>query len=372
MRTIIVEDEEPSLRLMKRIISKNKYLDIIGAFTNPEEALKNIKELSPEVVFVDIEMPHMSGMELAREVMKFNDNIQIVFVTAYDKYALDAFQVNAVNYILKPISEEELNITVNRLLKKYNTGESKLNKEKNTILSLGCFKVFGNFNDEGIKWPTAKAKELFAYFIYKKGKEIDKWQLCDILWSDSTPKKAEHNLHSTIYRVKTALKNSAIENIVNYEKGKYSIDFRNFYCDAWDFQTYIEENPLVNEENIYNYEKTMGKYNGKLFGTEDFEWCIELSENLEKCYINSLKNIAQYYIKKKIYNKAEEYLKKAIKINSFDEETQELMLQVYFYMKDRVGLVSHYKYLTKLLKEELDISPKSSTNELYKNLLEKI
>lgn len=372
MRTIIVEDEEHSLRLMKRIMSRNKHLNIIGAFTDPKEALKNIMELSPEVIFVDIEMPCMNGIELAREVMKFNDNIQIVFVTAYEKYALEAFQVDAVNYILKPIAEEELDISVSRLLKKYNTEEIKPYDGKNRIISLGGFEVYGNFTDEQIKWPTAKAKELFAYFTYNRGKEIDKWQLCDILWTDSAPKKAEHNLHSTIYRVKTALKNFGIENIVNYEKGKYNIDFENFSCDAWEFPAFIERNPIVNDENICGYERTMDKYNGKLFGNEDFDWCIELSENLEKRYIDSSKNIAQYYIKKKNYNKAEEYLKKAIKIDSLNEEIQDLMLLVYFYMRDKTGLVNHYKYLIKLFKEELNISPKSSTNELYKNLLENI
>ncbi|MDT8715086.1 response regulator [Clostridium sp. 19966] len=373
MRTIIVEDEEPILQLMKIIMSKNKYIDIIGAFTSSEEALKNIIELSPEVVFVDIEMPHMDGMSLAKEIMKFNDDIQIVFVTAYKKYALEAFKVNAVNYILKPITEEELDITVNRLLKKYNVEENKnVAKGKNKIFSLGCFKIYGNLDKEAIKWPTEKTKELFAIFVYMQGKEIDKWRLCDILWPESDPKKAEHNLHSTIYRIKTALKNLGIENVVRYEKGKYSIDFKDFYCDTWDFQAYIDNNPIVNEENIYNYEKNMDKYIGKLFGNEDFGWCIELKEKLERYYAEASKNIAKYYIKKKIYDKAEEYLKKVIKADAFDEEAQELMMMVYFYVRDKTALINHYKSLNTLFKEELGTEPKNSTNELYKSLLYKL
>ncbi|WP_234117660.1 response regulator [Clostridium hydrogenum] len=372
MKVIIVENEVSILNSMKIILSKNECMDIIGTYTNSDDALKNIIKLSPDVVFLNVEMPKMNGIELGKKVMDFDDNIQIVFVSTYEKYALEAFKVNATNYILKPITDEDINITINRLLKNYNPQKSITCPKKNKITSLGYFKVYGNFGKEEIKWPTAKCEELFAYFVYMQGKEVDKWHLCDILWQNYAPKKAEHNLHNTIYRIKTALKNSQIENIINYNKGSYSINFKDFSCDLWDFNTFIKNSPLVTDKNIYNYEKIIAQYKGNLFGNKAFDWCMESSENLTKSYISSLKAISKYYIKNNIFSKAKEYLKIAIKIDNFDEETHEMLLLIYFHMRDKTALVNHYKYLTKILKEELDINPKVSTTKLYKNLLRKI
>ncbi|MBU5483232.1 response regulator [Clostridium sp. MSJ-11] len=373
MRTIIVEDEKPILELMKMLINKNKHLKIIGEFSNPKEALENILKLLPEVIFIDVEMPYMSGIEFAKKVMSFDENIQIVFVTAHEKYALEAFKVNAVNYILKPITEEDLNVTVSRLLKNRNIQEINLEEDKeNKIFCLGGFRVYGSLGNEIIKWSTAKVQELFAYFVYKNGEEIDKWELCDILWPDSPPKKAEHNLHSTIYRLKSVFKNTAIDNIVHYRSGKYRIDLEDFRCDVWDFQAFIENNPVVNEKNIMNYEKIIDSYKGILFGNEDYIWTIELNEKISRYYLTSAKNIAKYYTEKNFYYKAEEYLDKVIKKNPFDEEAHELMMKVYFNIGNRVELVSHYKRLNKLFKDELRIPPKESTKKLYENLLVKL
>lgn len=373
MRTVIVEDEEPILKLMEIVISRNKHLEIIGQFTDSRKALRNIPKLSPDVVFVDVKMPFINGIELSRKIKNFDENIQIVFVTAYEKYAIEAFKVNAVNYILKPITEEDLNVTVNRLLKNMHIRKviSRDNK-KNQIFTLGCFRVYGGLENEIIRWSTSKVQELFAYFVCNRGNEADKWNLCDMLWPNFPSKNAEHNLYSTIYRLKIDFKNRGTENIVNYENGKYGINLKNFYCDSWEFEDFIESNPFVNEKNIVSYEKNTALYKGTLFGDNNYSWDADLNEKLRRYYLFSVKNIAKYYMKKKFYNKSEEYLKKAIAVNFFDEEAQELIMKVYFHMGDRIDLVKHYKKLSSALKRQLHVTPKKSTIELYKSLLMKL
>ncbi len=372
MRALLIEDEQPTLELMKMVIKKNKNLEIVGKFTNPEEVLENIVSISPDVIFMDIEMPYMNGVDLAREVLKLDENIQIVFVTAYEKYAVGAFQVNAVNYILKPIMEVDLNITVNRLLKNYSLRKNtSLLSKQNQIFSLGNFKVYGYAGSE-VRWPTAKVKELFAYFIYRNGEEIDKWKLCDILWPDSPPKKAEHSLHSAIYRLKSALKNAGIEDIVRYENGKYRIKLEKFYCDAWEFESFIKDNPSVGKENVINYKRIIDIYKGRMFEDAHYFWAMELNEKFEGYYLRSMKNLTKFYMKNKLYSNGEEYLRKVIKRDPFDEEAHELLMQIYFYLRDKVKLVSHYNSLSALFKEELNIEPKESTKKLYKILLMKL
>lgn len=373
MKAILVDNEKYVLDLMRIVIGKNSHIEIIGEFTEASEALKEVERTLPDVVFIDIEMPHINGIEFAKHVEDIGRDIQIVFVTAYGNYALDAFKVNAVNYILKPITEEDVNMTVERLLK--NIPREKQTIETNKLCRIDClgnFKVYGRSGEEIIKWSTSKVKEMFAYFVYRNGERIDKWNLCDMLWEDSSPKKAEHNLHSSVYRLRTVFKSQGIENIINYQSGKYKIDFSEFTCDLWEFQDFIYDNLIVNDENINDYTKMLRQYKGALFGSEDYSWTMDLNEKISRSYSYGLKSIAKYYIEKEKYNESHEYLTKAIKENPFDEEAHDLILNVYFYLGDRVGLISHYNKLVKLFNEELHIPIKDSTNRLYDNILSKL
>jgi DNA-binding LytR/AlgR family response regulator len=112
-RAIIAEDEIPSLNLLKKqLLSVWPELDIVGEAENGIEAKRMIEELRPDCAFLDIKMPGLSGMEVARLTAGI---CRVVFITAYDQYAVDAFDNEAVDYILKPATEERLERTVSRL-----------------------------------------------------------------------------------------------------------------------------------------------------------------------------------------------------------------------------------------------------------------
>lgn len=113
IRAILAEDEIPSLNLLKKqILRVWTDLDIVGEAENGVEAKEMIEELKPDCAFLDIKMPGLSGMEVARQTAGI---CRVVFITAYDQYAVDAFDNEAVDYILKPATEERLERTVNRL-----------------------------------------------------------------------------------------------------------------------------------------------------------------------------------------------------------------------------------------------------------------
>ena len=370
MKVVIVDDELPSIILMKMLMSKNEYLEVIGEFTNSLKALEYIKENVPDVIFVDVEMPQMTGVELATEVMHFNSNIQIIFVTAFEKYALKAFDVNAVNYILKPITEETLNITVTRLLKSYNCREQNFSyqQEINKIVTLGEYTVFGNLSGEKVQWATAKGKELFAYFVLQRGKEVDKWTLCDILFPEMITKKAEHNLHSTISRLKAALKNIGIENIISCVKGNYKIDMSMFSCDIWEWREWIENNPIITKDNLSYYEKALSLYAGDLFAPENYVWALPEQERINKEFINSMKKVATYFMNRDNYKKAEVYLLECVKLDPYDEDIVELLMKTYYFTGKRFEMKKVYNQLEDILKEELNVKPSESLQNIYREM----
>src|SRR5690554_3496530 len=108
---MLVDDEKPALEELNYILMQQKSIEIIGSYTNSAKAIEEILKTEPDVVFLDIEMPEFNGFMVANEMIKRKLNTSIVFVTAFDEYAIKAFEINAVDYVLKPISEERIKKT---------------------------------------------------------------------------------------------------------------------------------------------------------------------------------------------------------------------------------------------------------------------
>jgi len=107
-RVILVDDESLARQRLARMLENHDGFEIVAEGANGLEAVELVRERDPDLVFLDIRMPGMDGLEAARHISKFKQPPAIIFCTAYDDYALDAFDVNAVGYILKPVRNEQL------------------------------------------------------------------------------------------------------------------------------------------------------------------------------------------------------------------------------------------------------------------------
>jgi len=129
LRIILVDDEKPALEELTYIINKYSFIELIGTYNNPTIALERILKEKPDVVFLDVEMPEINGFTIAREIIRAEMDTIIVFVTAFDEYAIKAFEVNAVDYILKPFHEERIDLTIKRI-KNISKQHNKENNQK--------------------------------------------------------------------------------------------------------------------------------------------------------------------------------------------------------------------------------------------------
>ncbi len=109
---IVVDDEELARALLKTYIEKLDFLNLVGEAENPLEALKLMKEHSVDLLFLDIQMPEIKGTEFAKMV---DSNTKIIFTTAYSQYAIEGYELNAVDYLLKPITFERFVTAVNKV-----------------------------------------------------------------------------------------------------------------------------------------------------------------------------------------------------------------------------------------------------------------
>lgn len=126
LKCIVIDDEQPAIDIMKHHINKVSELELVGTFTNPIEAIQFIKNHRVDLLFLDIQMNEMTGIDVMNIV---DENIKIILCTAFSEYAIDGFNNNAVDYLLKPISFERFT----KAIKKVMPNVSKEDKEQDYI-----------------------------------------------------------------------------------------------------------------------------------------------------------------------------------------------------------------------------------------------
>jgi len=136
MKTIVVDDEELARDELRFLLEQLGGIDIVAQAGNGVDALRVIEEYQPDLVMLDVQMPGLTGFEVARRVMQAGIESQLVFVTAYDQYAIDAFEVNAVDYLLKPVEPERLATAVERVRKRLAAEKVKKEADLEPLLQM--------------------------------------------------------------------------------------------------------------------------------------------------------------------------------------------------------------------------------------------
>jgi two-component system response regulator LytT len=115
LRAVVVDDEQLAREELCFLLGQIGAIEVVAQASNGIEALRVIEEEAPDLVMLDVQMPGLTGFEVARRLLRGSGEAQIVFVTAYDQYAIEAFEVNAVDYLLKPVEPGRLETTVERV-----------------------------------------------------------------------------------------------------------------------------------------------------------------------------------------------------------------------------------------------------------------
>lgn len=115
MRVLVVDDEKPCLDELVYLLKKQENVEVVGTFTSPAEAMAAAKGLQPDMAFLDLVMPHLNGVELAREMLELVPGLKVVFVTAYAKELAKLKDNPAVGSVLKPVNEARMRELLGRL-----------------------------------------------------------------------------------------------------------------------------------------------------------------------------------------------------------------------------------------------------------------
>ncbi|MCR5283138.1 MAG: response regulator [Lachnospiraceae bacterium] len=230
MFTITVDDKQPIVNMMNRLLTR---LDPEGShqgFVDAMEALAMVKRQPVDVAFLDVDMPGMNGIELAKRIQSIRPLCNIIFITGYQEYMPEAFSLYASGYILKPVTEPAVKEALAHL--RYRT--PSVSTSRIQVRCFGSFEVF--VDGRPVHFGRSKSKELFAYLIDRRGAVCTPEMVIGNLWPDEpfdeAVKGKNRVVTSDMVAAFTAL---GAESVIVRGVGGVAVDQRRVDCDYFRF-----------------------------------------------------------------------------------------------------------------------------------------
>ncbi len=230
MKIIAADDEQIALEQLVEAIEQAAPDAELVSFQSPARLLEYAKDNTYDIAFLDIEMGSMSGVEVAKQLKIWNPRINIIFVTAYDKYMAQAFKIHASGYLCKPVSVEDIKEELEGL-------RIPVVSLKDSTIVVKCFGTFEVFvNGRCLEFDKIKTKELFAYLIDRRGGMVTSGELRAVLWGEAcTDDNTRSYLSKTIKDLKNVLAKAGAGDVIITSWGKCGVDTTRIACDYYDF-----------------------------------------------------------------------------------------------------------------------------------------
>ena len=230
MKILVVDDEYFALELIKRALSEVAPSATVYPCDNVRSALVVANEQKIDVAFLDIHMPEMNGVELARELKRIHSKINIVFATGFSEYMRDGIDLRMSGYIMKPVTPEAVKTELENLRNPIEWNEEK----RVRILTFGNFDVFVDGNP--LKFERKQAKEILAYLVDKRGTSVAYGELAAMLWEDEDyDRTKQKNLQVYVASLVKTLQSAGVHDLILKNRQGILLNARIVDCDYYRF-----------------------------------------------------------------------------------------------------------------------------------------
>ena len=262
MKIVLVDDEILALQMLEQTVLEVCPDAQLHTFSKASEALRFFENDTCDIVFLDICMRGMDGIELAQKLKDADRRTNIIFVTGYDSYTGEAMRLHASGYITKPPTAEKVRAEIDDL--RYG-----LTKKHSAKLEIKCFGNFEVFSADGniLHFERSKAKEMFAYIVYRCGTSCTIREIGGILFEDKPyDRRQQVYLQKIASSMMQTLKNAGAEDIIVKNYNSISINTSAVECDYYRF--------LKNDEN------TIKRYTGEFMS--QYSWAEYMNGYIEQ------------------------------------------------------------------------------------------
>lgn len=372
MKVLLVDDERLALiGLQKMLESEISDIEIAAGYTNPKEVIAGVLVHRPDVVFLDIFMPEIDGITLGRQIKAVVPDVEIVFVTGYDHYAVHAFEIDALDYIMKPLERKRLRQTVLRIKEKLNMKEPAKPHDANSPL-ICCFnriqfKLKG-MEAQAVKWRTSKAQELFAYLLHHRDRMINRCVLLELLWPDIEEAKAAQHLYTAIYHIRQTLKKHEMDMIsirVGDLEAGYQLEIGEERVDAEIWEYDMNRLGVMDASTVDAYERVLDMYKGNYFGDYEYLWAEHERERFRLLWLYQMKKLSEFYMQQGLLDKAIQVNQRILRLCPDEEECYFSLMKLYDEAGNHIRIEEQYLLLKERIERGLEVPISPNITQWY-------
>ncbi|WP_051621054.1 response regulator [Paenibacillus sp. UNC451MF] len=368
IKVVLVDDEEHALEMLGILLNEIGEVVVIGKYTNPLEALDAMKYLQADGVFLDIEMPGMKGMDLARALQVIHPKIQIIFTTAYAEHAIEAFEIRSMDYLLKPIRVERLRQSVQRIREA--SSIPKAVTDGPSVQCMGGFAVHLGAPEQGmLSWRTTKEKELCAFLIHRGGQVVEQTVIMEALWPESDVDKARAYLYTCISLLRKNLRSHHLPINVNKIGNGYALQLGSLPWDVLEIEAQLDQTLRGEGLSAERLERLAALYSGDYLMDSDYRWSLMKREQLSGRYTEALRRLCAYFYKHNQTAYAIQCLHHVLAVSPDSEKEGRELIKLYLESGNRSEAIKIFKQLERAVKERLDIELEEETSRLYDEMI---
>lgn len=385
MRCMIVDDEQLALDSMKKMVAELETFERLDTFLCPMEAIRAAEVGLYDFAFLDIEMAELSGLETARCLLALQPDIAIIFVTAYREYAVEAYEINVLDYVVKPVQRARLVTTLARIrtflaAKAPTAGNTAFNgntSDAGKVSNAGNRpQVFGFRRLELVAaggasslsgWRTTKAQELFAYFVYRRGAVVPKDFLLELFWTDHDPDKSLPNLYATISIIRKQLKAISDRAKLDSVEDGYRLDLGDIVYDVEEWERKLPANGQWLPDQVTEALECLAVYRGDYLEEHPYEWAEQERHRLRLVLFQHTQQLAELFVGQKAYKEAYLLFENIKKRFPLVEYGYLEMMKLGALLGDHDLVTREYELLCDRLLEELDEHPSSDVVQWYES-----
>lgn len=373
LHTLIVDDEWLALEKMKMLLADqqnpNLCFEKVEACIHPSNALELAQHIRFDAAFLDIEMPEINGLELAWQLLQLQPGLPIIFLTAYQEYAVKAFDIHALDYLLKPVHPERLAVSLDRLHSYMQNKPSNKDTEPASVM-LCCLQRLHYHDAKGaiqqFSWKTQKAQELFAYLLYNKNRTIHKQSLMDLLWPSYDTKRATAQLHTAIYHIRKTIERAGLDLKLEYKDEGYRVVVGELTFDFEEWERQVRSLPQVDEKSLEQHLDTLQAYTGNFLEEHHYPWAESEWERLRLLWLKLAEDIAEYYMGQEHYTEALILNRKIIERFPISEEGYFRHMQIHALLHQPQEVKKYYNQLERMCQNEFEDLPSEDITAWYR------
>lgn len=362
MKAVIIDGNILDIHSLSKELEIFEGIEVLASFEHPLDALNNIKELKPDVLFVEVEIGSYNIVDMVPWFYDVIPDLRVVFVTENDRFAVKAFEVGAIDYLIKPVHKKRLMITITNLRKRIEVPT----QQKVMAKSFGSFELYDK-NGEIVRWRTRKSKELFIYLWLHSGTTVSRDIILETIFPSDDLKQSGGLLNTTVYQLRQNLFDLFGDGFLEYINNGYQLNV----SIRSDYETVLSI-ITSSEYSLANFKQIKSLYSGDFLSHEGYEWATVDTEKITSKVKNYLVEMVKFLRKVGEIREVENVSLFIYELDKLDEHTVIRILDYYY----EFDLSSKMKYFYSVYKQNvhdlIGAEPSNNVIERYHQHLNSI